>query len=250
MPRLLHLRKRSFGMRFTFPSYAAVRLFGTVLLLAFAVLSACAGREAPSASLAIPAPSSALASVPAPVPAPDQIYRETGVAVWYGKELQGKKTASGEVFDSNGLSAAHRTLPLGTVIRVTNLDNFKSIDVKINNRGPFLKNRFLELSYGAARELGFVAQGSARVRIETPGPVHDSAQYSVQAAAFVEEENARMLKERLNKKFEVVTIVTYETNIALYYGVRVGAYASEARAQQVAGKLMLEGLEPIVVRKD
>ena len=235
-------------MGFSFLSHCTVRLFGTVLLLAFTLLSACAGREAPSASLATTAPS--LPPAPVPALAPDQLYRETGTAVWYGKELQGKKTVSGEVFDRNGLSAAHRTLPLGTVIRVTNLDNFKSINVRINNRGPFIKNRFLELSYGAARELGFVAQGTAQVRIETLDAVRDTGQYSVQAAAFVEEENARMLKERLNKKFEVVTIVPYETNIALFYSVRVGAYASEARAEQVAGKLTLEGLEPIVVRKD
>jgi rare lipoprotein A len=256
MQRPLHRRKRSGSMRCSFLSYRTVRLFGTVLLLAFTMLSACAGRVAPSASLANTAPAPAPVPVPAPAPAPapalvpDQVYRETGTAVWYGKELHGKKTASGEVFDSNGLSAAHRTLPLGTVIRVTNLDNLKSINVRINNRGPFIKNRFLELSYGAARELGFAAQGTARVRIEALDAVRDTGQYSVQAAAFVEEENARMLKERLNKKFEMVTIVPYETNIALFYSVRVGAYASEVRAEQVAAKLTLEGLEPIVVRKD
>lgn len=252
MQRLLHLRKRSGWMRFPFLSYRTVRQFGTVLLLALTMLPACAGREAPTASLAntAPAPFPAPPPVPAPVPAPGGNYRETGSAVWYGKELHGRKTASGEVFDRNGLSAAHRTLPLGTVIRVTNLDNSKSINVRINNRGPFIKNRFLELSYGAARELGFVAQGTARVMIETLDVLHDTGLYSVQAAAFIEEENARILKERLNKKFDMVRIVPYETNIALFYSVRVGAYASEARAEQVAGKLTLEGLEPLVVRKD
>jgi len=255
MRRLLHLRKRSGRMLSSFLSYRTVRPFGTVLLLALTMLSACAGREAPPASLASLAPaapslSTAFTPTPAPALATDQAYRETGIAIWYGKELHGKKTASGEVFDSNGLSAAHRTLPFGTVIRVTNLDNLKSITVRINNRGPFIKSSILELSCGAARELGFVAQGTARVGIETLDAVRDTGQYTVHAAAFVEEENARMLKERLNKRFEVVTIVPYETNIALFYSVRVGAYASEARAEQVAGKLTLEGLEPIVLRKD
>lgn len=149
-----------------------------------------------------------------------------------------------------GLSAAHRTLPLGTVVHVTNLDNFKSITVRINDRGPFLKSRFLDLSYGAAKVLGFVSQGTARVKIETVEAVRDPVQYTVQAATFTEEENARLLKERLNTKFGVVTIMPFETNLAMFYRVRVGAYASEDHAEQVAGKLMLEGLEPIVVRKD
>jgi rare lipoprotein A len=242
-------------MRFCSP-LACIRLFGTGLLPAFALIYACAGREVPLASPAVttPAPVAAPAavpdSVPVPVTKPKDIYRETGVAAWYGHDLHGKKTASGEVFDMYGLSAAHRTLPLGTVVIVTNLDNFKSITVKINDRGPFFKSRFLDLSYGAANALGFVAQGTARVRIETLDAVRDPVQYTVQAAVFIEEENARVLKERLDTKFETVSIVPFETNIARFYRVRVGAYTSEDRAEQVAGKLMLEGLEPIVVRKD
>jgi rare lipoprotein A len=217
---------------------------------------ACAGREVPLASPAattpapVTAPAEVPVSAPAPVAKPKDIYRETGVAAWYGQDLHGRKTASGEVFDMYGLSAAHRTLPLGTVVIVTNLDNLRSITVKINDRGPFLKSRFLDLSYGAANALGFVAQGTARVRIETLDAVRDPVQYTIQAAVFIEEENARVLKERLDTKFETVSIVPFETNIARFYRVRVGAYASEDRAEQVAGKLMLEGLEPIVVRKD
>jgi len=214
-----------------------MRLSGTVaaaaILLCFA---GCAAREAPTVSLG--------------VPVPGQIYRETGTASWYGKELHGKKTASNEVFDLAGISAAHRTLPLGTVLRVTNLDNLKSIKLKINDRGPFIKARMLELSYGAAKELDFAAQGTARVKIETLGVVRNSAQYTVQAAIFTEEENARMLKRRLSRKFEVVTIVPLEMNIARFFCVRVGSYASQERAEQVAGKLTMEGLEPVVLRKD
>jgi rare lipoprotein A len=217
---------------------------------------ACAGRVVPLAAPAATAPAPVAApaavpvSVPVPVTKPKEMYRETGMAAWYGKDLHGKKTASGEVFDMYGLSAAHRTLPLGTVIHVTNLDNFKSIQVKINDRGPFFKSRFLDLSYGAAKALGFVAQGTARVRIETLDAVRGPVQYTVQAAVFTEEENARVLKERLDTKFEMVSIVPFETNSARFYRVQVGAYASENRAEHVAGKLMLEGLEPIVVRKD
>jgi rare lipoprotein A len=238
-------------MRFCF-SFIGVRLIGTGLLSAFVLMSACAGREVPLAvpAASAPAPVEVPVSAPVPVAKPKDVYRETGVAAWYGQDMHGKKTASGEVFDMYGLSAAHRTLPLGTVVIVTNLDNFKSITVKINDRGPFIKSRFLDLSYGAANALGFVAQGTARVRIETIDAVRDPVQYTVQAAVFSEEENARLLKERLDTKFEMVSIVPFESNIARFYRVRVGAYASEERAEQVVGKLMLEGLEPIVVRKD
>jgi rare lipoprotein A len=240
-------------MRFRSP-FNGVQLFGTGLLIALALTAACAGREVPPTPLAVMAPTPAPASVPVPSPVPllEPIpnYRETGIAAWYGKELHGKPTANGEVFDMYGLSAAHRTLPLGTLVHVTNLDNFKRITVRINDRGPFLKGRFLDLSYGAAKELGFAAQGTARVKIEAIVVVRDPAHYTVQAAVFTEEENARMLKERLDAKFGAVSIVPFETNIARFYRVRVGAFGSEDRAEQVAGKLLLEGLEPIVLRKD
>jgi peptidoglycan lytic transglycosylase len=203
--------------------------------------------QEPSATIPPPHPA---ASVPQAPPAQEPVYRETGVAGWIGKELQGKKTASGEVFDREGLSAAHRTLPLGTIIRITNLDNSKSVNVKVIDRGPFVKNRILDVSYGAARELGFLANGTARVQIESLETVHAAGRYTVQAATYTEEENAHLLKYRLSKKFEHVFIVQTETSITRLYHVRIGSYASEERAMQIAGKLMLEGLEPIVLRKD
>ena len=214
-----------------------------VVVLAGMMLSSCAGVPARPADSA-EAPPASSPSVP------DQLYRETGTAAWRGKEMQGRTAASGEVFDMDGLSAAHRTLPFGTIVRVTNLDNLKSVKVKISDRGPFTKARVLDLSYGAARELGFVAQGTARVRIETNDAVRGAASYSVMAAVFTEEENARLLKERLNRMFEVVTILPFETNVARVWRVRVGSYSSEERAEQIAKRLMLEGLEPVVVRKD
>jgi len=175
---------------------------------------------------------------------------ETGTAVWYGAEYEGKITASGEVFDMNSLTAAHRTLPLGAVIRVTNLENVKSVIVRVNDRGPFLRNMVIDLSYAAARDLGFAAKGTARVQIDILESGHEPARYTVYAATYTEEENARLLKYRLSKKFEVVAIEPYETNVAKFYRVRVGSYASEDRAEQVAAKLAHEGLEPFVLRKD
>ncbi len=232
-----------------FGASSSISTMVITFLLACIILSGCAAREAPFAVQGA-APGDAFSDAQAPVAAPDQIYRETGIAAWYGREFHGRKTASGEIFDMNLPSAAHRTLPLGTLIRVTNLDNFKSIKLKVIDRGPFVKGRVLDLSYGAAKDLEFAAQGIARVRIEAVDAVRNNGQFTVQAAVFSEQESARMLKERLNKRFEVVTITPYEANVAVLYRVRVGAYATEERAEQVAAKLTLEGLEPIVVRKD
>jgi rare lipoprotein A len=225
-----------------------------MVMLAVTMLAAsCAERQVPTAPQAAPAPATAAAasSLPPALPAPTKrVYRETGTASWYGRESNGRTTASGEVFAMEGMSAAHRTLPLGTVIHVTNLDNYKSVTVKVNDRGPFVKNRIIELSYGAARELDFIAQGTAPVKIETLEPVNGGALYTVQAAVFTEEENARALKDRLTKKFEQVSIVPFETSLGKLYRVRVGSYGTEERAELVASKLKLEGLEPFVLRKD
>jgi rare lipoprotein A len=219
------------------------------VLCAVPVIVSCAGKAPLPAAQAVPE-GPAPASAAAPALAPEQVYRETGTASWYGRELQGRRMADGVTFDMEGLSAAHRILPLGTVIRVTNLDNYKTINVRVSDRGPFVRSRIIELSYGAAKELEFVRQGTARVRIETLEPVRGDAVYTVQAAAFVEEENAKTLKGRLQAKYEKVYIVPGETNIGTFYRVRVGLYPSEEKAERIAAKLALDGLEPVVVRKD
>jgi len=227
-----------------FSATRLLRIGGALLALA-AAAGACAVKEIPPEPSAT-APASAVIAEAARPPA-----QAPGLtAGWYGRDLHGRKTASGELFNMNASSAAHRTLPLGTIIRVVNLDNSKSITTAITDRGPFVRSRVLDLSYGAARELGFLSQGTARVRIETLERPGGPAVYTVQAANYNEEESARLLKERLAKRFEAVSIVLYETNLARYYRVRVGAYASEEVAEKVAAKLTLEGLEPIVIRKD
>ena len=93
-------------------------------------------------------------------------FSQTGTASWYGRQFHGRKTASGETFDMNALTAAHRSLPLNCFIRVTNRNNGKSVVVKVNDRGPFHGNRVLDLSYGAAKQLGITSVGTANVNIE------------------------------------------------------------------------------------
>ncbi len=97
-------------------------------------------------------------------------YDQKGVASWYGPKFQGQRTSSGEVFNMYAMTAAHRTLPLPTYVEVTNLDNGRKAIVRINDRGPFRKNRLIDLSYMAARKLGIVGPGTAHVRVRAVGP--------------------------------------------------------------------------------
>jgi rare lipoprotein A len=99
-------------------------------------------------------------------PAVDYNYTETGIASWYGPNFHGKYTANGELYDMNDLTAAHKTLPLPSIVRVTNLDNGRSIKVRVNDRGPFVKGRIIDMSKRAAQLLGFDGNGTARVRVE------------------------------------------------------------------------------------
>jgi rare lipoprotein A len=98
-------------------------------------------------------------------PAGSRDYEETGLASWYGGKFHGRRTASGEVYDMYELTAAHRTLPFGTVVRVTRLENGRSVEVRITDRGPFIKGRIIDLSYAAAKRLDMIRDGVARVRL-------------------------------------------------------------------------------------
>jgi len=124
-----------------------------ILLVSIVIAAACTQQKAPSVS---------------PAPA-ERRHVETGQASWYGKAHQGALTASGERFDMNALTAAHRTLPFGTIVRVTHLKTGKSVNVRINDRGPFSKSRIIDLSYEAARRLGIVDRGTARVELTVLG---------------------------------------------------------------------------------
>ena len=100
------------------------------------------------------------------VPRFDPHYDRTGIGSWYGPGFHGRKTANGEIYDQHGISAAHPTLPLNSLVRVTNLQNGRSLVLRINDRGPFVNNRLIDLSKGAANRLGFTGSGLARVRVQ------------------------------------------------------------------------------------
>jgi len=133
------------------------------------VLCTCGsiGSGAPAgANISVPTPEVIAAAAAAPA---EPAYREVGIASWYGGRHQGRLTASGEIFDENRLTAAHRKLPLETNARVTNLENGRSVEVKVNDRGPYIRGRVIDLSARAAQELGMTQRGLALVRIEVVG---------------------------------------------------------------------------------
>jgi rare lipoprotein A len=148
-----------------------------LLAAAFSVIAAgllpgCANRSTPGGpgASAVPKP---IYKVGAPYqiggtwyyPAEDFSYEETGIASWYGEEFHGKYTANGEVFDRNALTAAHRTLPMPSIVQVTNLENGRSLQLRVNDRGPFARGRIIDLSRRSAQLLGFEGAGTAKVRV-------------------------------------------------------------------------------------
>ncbi len=175
-------------------------------------------------------------------------YIQTGEASWYGVEFHGRPTSSREIYDMNDLTAAHNTLPLGTFVMVTNLSNGKSIVVKINDRGPFVKGRVIDLSYAAAKALGMVGPGTAKVRIEVLpdiSPPASALKFSVQVGSFIIKENAQALRQELGKIYAGVYIATYTTPQQVYYRVRLRAKTREA-AQKLALELAAQGHTAII----
>jgi rare lipoprotein A len=187
------------------------------------------------------------------LPRPNPAGVETGVASWYGEEFHGRPTSSREIYDMNDLTAAHRTIPFGTYVMVTNLVNDRSVVVRINDRGPFVKGRILDLSYAAARVLGLVGPGTARVRLEVlrgfQGPDASgprAAAVWVQIGAFSVQENAYTLKRRLDASYSGVTVSRIQTANGAYFRVRIRT--DEAAARGLAERLAGEGYPVIIVR--
>lgn len=165
---------------------------------------------------------------------------QTGIASWYGPEFHGKSTSSKEIYDMHDLTAAHSTLPLGTYVMVTNLTNGRSVAVRINDRGPFVKDRVIDLSYAAAKALDMIGPGTAQVRIEVLkniSPPASSQKFSVQVGSFVLKENALALKKELEKNFADVYIAVFETTQQIYYRVRIKAKTKRA-AEKIARDLL------------
>ncbi|WP_051938373.1 septal ring lytic transglycosylase RlpA family protein [Ghiorsea bivora] len=153
-------------------------------------------------------------------------YSQVGIASWYGKKFHGRKTANGETYNMYAMTAAHTTLPMPSLVLVTNLDNGKSVKVRVNDRGPFVKGRLIDLSYAAAKALGYAKQGTARVRVQTL----NAAEHSVSKQQV---NRQHVLKPQLVKPIQQ-SAIQHEPKMAY---VQVGAFAEHDNALGVVGKL-------------
>jgi len=180
-----------------------------------------------------------------PPPGPVQ----TGLASWYGPPFHGKSTSSQEIYNMYDMTAAHRSLPFGTQVMVTNLTNGKSVIVRINDRGPFIKGRIIDLSYAAAHMLDMVDVGVVPVKIEVLWRLASQKMeqgYSVQVGSFIDKENAEALKTYLDQNYRDVFISLFETPSQTFYRVRIKARSRES-AQDIARKLMRDGYKVFII---
>ncbi|MDE3135602.1 MAG: septal ring lytic transglycosylase RlpA family protein [Acidobacteriota bacterium] len=184
----------------------------------------------------IPAPSPP-STVPAPPVVPGK-WSEEGIASWYGRPFSGRHAADGEIYNMYKMVAAHRTLPFNSLVRVTDLQNGRQVVVRIIDRGPFVNNRIIDLSFGAARALDMVGPGVAPVRLElVSGENPTSGDFTVQVGAFAVRQNAERLRVRLGSKWGPVFIQEYDSPSGLLYRVRVGEVKSEEAARRLATEL-------------
>jgi peptidoglycan lytic transglycosylase len=197
------------------------------------------------------APAPRKRSKDAPTPAPVG-YIEEGNASWYGEPFNGRRSSNGEIYDMNKMTAAHRTLPFETMVRVTNLSNGKSTTVRITDRGPFVSNRVIDLSLAAAREIESIGPGVVPVRLEVLGNVDVTAGFfTVQVGAFRDRGNAERLRDRLNLAYNPIFIQQYDSPDGTFYRVRVGKISGEDEARDLGDQLRAkEGFTPFVVRLD
>ncbi len=174
-----------------------------------------------------------------------------GHASWYGQQFHGRKTASGEVYDMYALTAAHRSAPFGTKVRVRNLSNQQEVTVRINDRGPFVRGRIIDLSYAAAQEIGLVAEGVAQVELKFlsvgRSPAYSSrGGFFVQAGSYRDLANAQRMANTLKRSFPQTQVGVDSSG--KYHRVRLGPLPSERRASQVVSRLEDLGYDTLVLR--
>ena len=175
-----------------------------------------------------------------------QGFQQRGIASWYGRKFHGRKTSNGEVYDMYGKSAAHKTLPMGVYVKVTHLGNGREIVVRVNDRGPFVAGRIIDLSYGAAKQLGIVDSGTAQVQIQALGYQktdqnrrityrtpnnYDSGTFAVQIGAFSTSENAYRLAAKMRSQYGKAVVSAVAANGQQLYRVRVGHFNSLRQAE-------------------
>ncbi|MEA3332984.1 MAG: septal ring lytic transglycosylase RlpA family protein [Pseudomonadota bacterium] len=182
-------------------------------------------------------------------------FQQRGIASWYGRKFHGRKTSNGEVYDMYGTSAAHKTLPMGVYVRVTHLTSGRHVVVRVNDRGPFVAGRIIDLSYGAAKQLGIVDSGTAQVHIQALGyrqtdlrrdssrvnRSYDSGSFAVQVGAFSTAENAHRLVAKMQRRYGKAVISTGMVNNRQVYRVRIGDFSSLRQAEATVHDFVSQG---------
>jgi len=183
-------------------------------------------------------------------------YSETGLASWYGPKFHGRQTANGERYNMHAMTAAHKTLPMNTLVKVENLENGKSVVVRINDRGPFVKNRVIDLSRSAAARLGMLKRGVAKVRLTALGEVaslsHGKPRFShvpdfehgdfyIQIGSFKRRQNALRLQARLAKKYPKVVVLRHITRLGAMYRVQIFASNRLSHAREMVWQMEQRG---------
>jgi rare lipoprotein A len=192
-------------------------------------------------------------------------FRQRGLASWYGRDFHGKKTSNGESYNMYAMTAAHKTLPLGTYVRVHNLENNRSIVVRINDRGPFVRGRIIDLSYTGAKDIGIVGPGTARVEVVALGRRDPSAassgttyiqddyysgNFTFQIGAFLDRENAEKLRRKLDRTYKNAHISEYDNGVNTFYRVRVGKVSTLEQAAEYEAYLIQNGFPDAFVVAD
>ncbi len=236
------------GERHRVRSCAVVPRFCPAVIapLALAIaLSGCAKKKhVASHTPRTPAPSHSVPSTPQ--------GPEIGIASWYGHPYHGRPAANGEIYDMEKMTAAHRTLAFGTWVRVTNLTNQKTVDVRIIDRGPFVDGRIIDLSHAAARAIDLIGPGIAQVRVEViaPPPAMPSLElYSIQIGAFQSRERADRLRVAMEEQFGSARLVLREGRPNVWR-VLVGSATNMDDASALAGKVRAQVGEGLIVRVD
>jgi rare lipoprotein A len=205
--------------------------------LACVVLCSCAKKSHIAASPPVPPPAGSI---------------ETGLASWYGHPYHGRAAANGEIYDMEKLTAAHRTLPFGTFVRVTNLSNGKSVDVRITDRGPFVAGRIIDLSHAAAEVIEMIGPGVAQVRVDilsAPALAPAENWYAVQAGAFQDKDRAERLRVSLEREYGAARLVV-RRGYPVLWRVLVGREHTEDAANVLAQRVRAEVGTGFVVRLD
>ena len=185
-------------------------------------------------------------------------YVEKGIASWYGKKFHGRKTSNGEVYNMYAMTAAHKTLPMGTWVKVYNRKTKQEVTLRVNDRGPFVTGRIIDLSYTGAKRLGMVGPGTAPVIVtalgratsyskKTHAPVafkpvdYWQGNFTVQVGAFKVKTNAENYRKKLSATYLNAHFIPYEDDRGHFYRVRIGKFANLKDANQFSERLMKEG---------